>query len=479
MKKLRVLPLVTLVGLVGCSTTPKHTHTHRTLASVNEIMSSQAILNNKMDKLMSGIFHGHLMGQIFLHEFDRELDKSPNKALKSKTYMKLLSTRAYVDQFEHDFNDLYIDLVLATALPQYSEDQKRNAQEALDTFGKFYDGVKRDEKALPENLRPMILGNLRDKQTELYEELKALRNDPAVTNNDPAVRDVIWKNMVLLRGTRLSYYKEMKDYKVDEKILQETIKAEKKKESYKNLDNNIKLLSEEIRVFTSEIGRDTSSDVIAPSAGKSGNISGQNFPANTWSLTYDDGPGATTPNVIKNLQEKKIPATFFVLAQQVEKLPKTALSLKEAGFDIASHSYTHAQLTKVGPVQLEKEIGTSKKTIEAKLDTKVKLFRLPYGAGVSVSTVRQKIADHGMIHVFWTVDTLDWQDKNPTSIYNRTLKQMNASSKNAGIILFHDIHKQSVTASSMLMDYFNQKKLTVCTVQGVVDQMNGVKESCK
>ncbi|WPU63996.1 polysaccharide deacetylase family protein [Peredibacter starrii] len=478
MKIIKVLPLITLVGLVGCSTAPKHTHTHRTLASVNEIMSSQAVLNNRMERLMSGIFHGHLMGQIFLHDFDKQLDKSPNKALKSKTYMKLLSIRTHVDQFEHDFNDLYIDLVLATALPQYSEIQKQNAQEALDTFGKFYEGVKRDNKALPENLKPMILGNLREKITELYDELKELRDDESVTNNDPAVKEVLWKNMAKLRATRLSYFKEVKNYKVDEKLLQETIKAEKAKDSYKNLESSIQNLSEEIREYTSEIGRDTSSDTITPSAGKNGNISGQNFPAKTWSLTYDDGPGATTPDVIKNLQEKKIPATFFVLAQQVEKLPKTALSLKEAGFDIASHSYTHAQLTKEG-VNLEREIGSSKKTIETKLDTKVKLFRLPYGAGVSVARVRQKIADHGMIHVFWTVDTLDWQDKNPTSIYNRTLKQMNASSKNAGIVLFHDIHKQSVTASSMLMDYFNQKKLTVCTVQGVVDQMNGVKESCK
>lgn len=478
MKKFKVLPLITLVGLVGCSTAPKHTHTHRTLASVNEIMSSQAVLNNKMDKLINGIFHGHLMGQIFMYEFDKELDKKSNKALKSKNYMKLLSTRAHVEQFEHDFNELYIDLVLATALPQYSPEQKKNAQDALDAFGKFYDGVKRDQKTLPENLKPMVLGNLRDKQTELYEELKALRNDPAVTNNDPAIRDVIWKNMVLLRGTRLSYFKEVKDYKVDDKLLQETIKAEKRKDGYLNLEYSIESLSEEMKEYTSELDRGTSSDVITPSVGKSGNISGQTYPANTWSLTYDDGPAATTPEVLKNLQEKKIPATFFMLAQQVEKLPKTALSIKEAGHDLASHSYTHAQLTKEG-VNLEKEIGSSKKTIETKLDTKVKLFRLPYGAGVSVARVRQKIADHGMIHVFWTVDTLDWQDKNPTSIYNRTLKQMNASSKNAGIVLFHDIHKQSVTASSMLMDYFNEKKLTVCTVQGVVDQMNGVKESCK
>jgi peptidoglycan/xylan/chitin deacetylase (PgdA/CDA1 family) len=147
--------------------------------------------------------------------------------------------------------------------------------------------------------------------------------------------------------------------------------------------------------------------------------------------------------------------------------------------DMASHSYTHAQLTKVGEVQLEREIGTSKKVIEKKMDSKVKLFRLPYGSGVSAGNIRSKIAQHEMIHVFWNVDTLDWQDKNPQSIMKRTLKQMEASSKNSGIVLFHDIHPQSVIASTMLMDHFNKEKLTVCTVQAVIDQINQNLATCK
>lgn len=477
MKKFNVLPLIALATLVGCSSTPKH-YPKRSFASVDEMMSNPAKLKSKTDKLMSGIFHGYMMGQIYLYDFDKQLDKNPSKAMKSNAYSSLLSVRTHVDQFEHDINELYLNLVLATALPQYSDTQK-HAQVSLDTIGKFFAGVKSDKKELPENLKPLILGNLREKMTDLYEELKALHDDPAVTYNDPAVKEVLRKNMVLLRATRLSYYKQLQTYQVDDVLLQATIKEEKNKQSYKDLEKQIQEMSKQMKEYTSELGRDTSADTIAPSAGPNGNISGKNFPEKTWSLTYDDGPAKTTPLVIKNLQDRKIPATFFMLAQQVKSNPNTAKLLKDGGFDLASHSYTHAQLTKVGPVQLEKEIGTAKEVIETQLDTKVKLFRLPYGAGVSVSNVRAKIATHKMIHVFWTVDTLDWQDKNPTTIYNRTLKQMNASTKNSGIILFHDIHSQSVTASTMLMDYFNKEKLTICTVQGVVDQLNNQAESCK
>ena len=49
----------------------------------------------------------------------------------------------------------------------------------------------------------------------------------------------------------------------------------------------------------------------------------------------------------------------------------------------------------------------------------------------------------------WNVDSLDWRDKNPQTIYNRVAKQMRAQS--GGVILFHDIHSQSVKASQILM----------------------------
>ena len=89
---------------------------------------------------------------------------------------------------------------------------------------------------------------------------------------------------------------------------------------------------------------------------------------------------------------------------------------------------------------------------------------------MSVTAVRQDIANAGMVHVFWNVDTLDWQDKNPQSILARTLKQMSAYK--GGVILFHDIHSQSVIASNLLMAHMKKSGINVCTVQGVVDQQN-------
>lgn len=483
MKFAKKSSILLLATLVSCSTTkPTQTVTsapvtYRKIAGLDSILSNPKKLQIDLSKLMDGIFHSYIMGQVFLHDFDNELDKNPNGAMKSSTYSSLMSVRFHVDKFEHDFLDLYTNLVYVNALPEYSEEQKETARAGLKTISDFMVGLRADHSSIPGNLRPLILANIVEKQTHLYEEFKALHD----VEQNAETKEVFHRTMVELRGSRMAFNKELAGYNVDPSVLKAAIAQERKKASYKSLEKDIKSLSKDMKTYISQIGRGTSADQIFPSAGANGNISGKNYPAKTWSITYDDGPAKTTPQVLKNLVDKKIPATFFVLAQQVEKYPATFKTLVDAKMDMASHSYTHAQMTKQGPAGLEKEIVQSKRVIDAKLPVgvKVKLFRLPYGAGVSVSKIRAKIAENDMVHVFWTVDTLDWQDKNPTSIFNRALKQMNASGKNAGIVLFHDIHPQSVTASAMLMDYMNKNGLITCTVQGVVDQINKGLDSCK
>lgn len=490
MKSWKKLNLLGLSFLVACSSAHKPTqevaHTDYQYQAASRSIASLAVSKKDLSseavrKTIKGIFHSYIFGQTLLHDFDASLDKNASEAMDSDAYSELLAIRMSVDHLEEEINELYIKLVLVSALPSYDEDQKKNARQSLDIIGQFVEGII-GENDIPENLEHLVLGNLREKQTHLYDELMAIKNDSSITLNDPVVINSIHSDMVKLRATRMKFYKAMKEYSVDQDEFKAAVAAMNKDKDFKSYRAELKKTAKEIKKFNRAVmrGRSTSSDVIYPNAGTSGNITGRSFPANTWSITYDDGPvGKTTPTVLKNLQDKGLKATFFMLAKQVEALPNTAKSVVDAGMDIANHSYDHAQLTKVGPAGLDKQIAGSKKIIETKLGKTVKLFRLPYGAGVSVSSIRAKIAEQNMIHVFWNVDTLDWQDKNPASIVARAKKQMAGSAKNSGVILFHDIHSQSVTASAMLMDEMIKDKINVCTVQGVVDQINKGLGSCQ
>lgn len=212
---------------------------------------------------------------------------------------------------------------------------------------------------------------------------------------------------------------------------------------------------------------------VYPSSGKNGNITGSNFPPRTWALTFDDGPARSTNTVLENLARHGMKATFFVLSKNLTSPALADIARRELseGHAVESHSYSHPVTPKLGAASREKEIGGAAKKLAAVVGVAPRFFRLPYGSGVSNRAIRTLIADAGMVHVFWSVDTLDWQDKNPDSIVRRSLKQMTPGN---GIILFHDIHPQSVIASEKLMEYLKNpaNQLETGTIPEIVDGMN-------
>ncbi len=482
---LKKTQLLALAALMSCSTNQYVAYKNPEVAKdkVNRSMANTKVTTDytkNVQSLTKSIYHSYLYGQTLLEKYDQELDQDPTKALEGNTYSELLSVRTFVDSFEEQISDLYVNLVMVNAIPEYSEEQKTNAREALGRIGSFFKGVRADGSEVPENLRPMVLSNLTEKQTELYGLLRTTYNGLGSEKSMSDAKKVIWTNMTALMASRRDNNQNLSSYEVDSETLRVAVEEASQDQDFKKFQADVKVVSKDIKKVIQElrVGRSTSANVVYPSVGPAGNINGRGFPANTWSITYDDGPGAkTTPTVLTNLKDHGYKATFFVLAQQVLALPTITKSLVDAGMDMASHSYTHAQITKLGPQGRDKEIVQSKAVIESQTGKKVKLFRLPYGAGTGVTAIRQLIAQHDMVHVFWNVDTLDWQDKNPQSILARSLKQMSAYK--GGVILFHDIHPQSVIASKLLMDHMKKAGMIVCTVQGVVDQQNKGLASCK
>lgn len=183
------------------------------------------------------------------------------------------------------------------------------------------------------------------------------------------------------------------------------------------------------------------------------NVSGSNFPANNWALTFDDGPHKShTQAIAKVLADNKIKGEFFWLSKNITGLKTVAKEIQAAGHHINSHSIDHSNLPKLKESAVKKQVEESAQVINNTVNEQLKIaglpenfkvekFRCPYGAGVfppKSQKVIDAITNAGFTHVLWNVDSLDWQDKNTTSVLNRVLKQMKGAGH--GIILFHDIH---------------------------------------
>jgi peptidoglycan/xylan/chitin deacetylase (PgdA/CDA1 family) len=61
-------------------------------------------------------------------------------------------------------------------------------------------------------------------------------------------------------------------------------------------------------------------------------------------LTFDDGPGESTPDILEILAEHHVPATFFQCGANVDRLPQIAREVAARGHEIGNHSYSHPYL---------------------------------------------------------------------------------------------------------------------------------------
>ncbi|QRN79366.1 MAG: polysaccharide deacetylase family protein, partial [Nocardiopsis sp. BM-2018] len=65
-------------------------------------------------------------------------------------------------------------------------------------------------------------------------------------------------------------------------------------------------------------------------------------------LTYDDGPGGRTPELLDALAEHDARATFFVTGYPVMEHPWVLRRTYAEGHELANHTLSHPNLTEVG-----------------------------------------------------------------------------------------------------------------------------------
>lgn len=219
--------------------------------------------------------------------------------------------------------------------------------------------------------------------------------------------------------------------------------------------------------------------VIYPSFTGEGNLTGNTYPKGVWSLSFDDGPGdLSTKAVVDNLYLHGYKASFFMLMRQVKRFSKSLDYILDHEMEIALHSYTHKDLNKASEDLMHFEIDQALLELKSAVRRNITLFRLPYGSGLRNQLLRKKIAKSSLVHVFWNVDTLDWKDRDPQSIMKRTIAQMSQTPNKSGIILFHDIHTQTVIASELIMKYLKETNQFVCTVGQMVKYFNKEEQDC-
>ncbi len=185
---------------------------------------------------------------------------------------------------------------------------------------------------------------------------------------------------------------------------------------------------------------------------------GSRLPPKTLVLTFDDGPHVTrTDQIIAILKRFGVKAVFFQVGQNVAtgaredhatRASAAGRHVVDAGYTIGNHSYSHVLLPKLSDLELAEDLERTNKALASESPARVTLFRPPYGA--RNQKVLAAVQARQMKSVLWNIDSKDWADPISLSIANRVLKQVDGEKR--GILLFHDIQKQTVEALPAILE---------------------------
>ncbi|MGJ7911030.1 polysaccharide deacetylase family protein [Neobacillus sp. LXY-1] len=161
-------------------------------------------------------------------------------------------------------------------------------------------------------------------------------------------------------------------------------------------------------------------------------------------LTFDDGPDRiNTPKIIEALKQQNVKGTFFFIGQKVQQNPDIVKMAYDNGNVIGSHSFYHRELTKETAEDVRQDLMGASAAIKSVIGKSPALLRPPYG-DTDIKVVNVAKEQQNKI-ILWSIDTLDWSQKEQTHIENNVLENV----RNGDIILMHSDDDKTETAKAV------------------------------
>ena len=123
-------------------------------------------------------------------------------------------------------------------------------------------------------------------------------------------------------------------------------------------------------------------------------------------LTFDDGPGRGTEQVLRILEAHGVKATFFQCGAHVRRRPAIVREMKAAGHELGNHTDTHERLWLHSPKFIYDELSRAQMSFVHAADMAPILFRPTYG--VRWFGLRKALYHMGLTNIMWTTIALDW-----------------------------------------------------------------------
>jgi peptidoglycan/xylan/chitin deacetylase (PgdA/CDA1 family) len=178
-------------------------------------------------------------------------------------------------------------------------------------------------------------------------------------------------------------------------------------------------------------------------------------------LTFDDGPGPSTQDILGWLTAHRVPATFFLIGQNAKTQPALVRAELAAGDVVGDHTESHTPLAGLSAVRQQLQIEGGAQAIKKITHEPVTLFRPPEGS--FDATTLELLRRDGLLMVLWTVDTKDYSMPGTDKIVYTALSGARAGT----IVLMHDgggDRSQTLAALPRIVHHLRLKGYKLVTI---------------
>jgi peptidoglycan/xylan/chitin deacetylase (PgdA/CDA1 family) len=176
-------------------------------------------------------------------------------------------------------------------------------------------------------------------------------------------------------------------------------------------------------------------------------------------LTFDDGPDATTGELLTILNDLQVYATFFLCGISIRAYPDATKAVVAAGHEIGNHSYDHARMDGFDEDAVRWNFERAESVIVEITGRKPPFIRAPYAsyseavfkaaAGMNVPVIGCDVIGH------------DWEKSVDTA---RIVQNVLTAAKDGGIILLHEPYAKTRAALPLIINALRSHGYEITTV---------------
>lgn len=161
---------------------------------------------------------------------------------------------------------------------------------------------------------------------------------------------------------------------------------------------------------------------------------------------YDNG---NLNEILDVLDEKKVPVSFFITGDFVNRFKELTLRLSHSNHIICNHSYGHLNITKLSDEEIKKDLKKLDDAYYSLTSTSLaKFFRPP--AGEFDERSLKVVNNLGYKTVFWSLAYKDWVKTSLQS--EQVINEILSHIHNGAIILLHSISNVNKEMLPKLLD---------------------------